>query len=221
VTCTLADDAYLIAAFPGVVVRAPEKWLVAIVTALEGAYTVNMQAVPFVYDAGAEDDATDIRDGLVVLFGGQMLAAVSPVGLSAFTLDVLTPAAATITATGPAEGSITATLISGGDTNASSRAFWLARAECGLPPCCLVTCAADYTLMHAALAAHLLFTFGNLGGTGNGANDFESMTLGPASLKRGANSWQSSPADGDFAKTAPGQLYLMLRAKYVFPFFCG
>lgn len=220
-TCTLADDAYLIAAFPGVVVRTPEKWLVTAVTALEGDYTVTMQGVPFAYPAAAEDDTVDIRDGLVSLLGGQMLAAVSPVGLSALTLDMLTSVVLTLTATGPADGSITAALISGGDTNAASRAFWLARAECGLPPCCLVTCAADYTLMHAALAAHLLFTFGNLGGTGNGANDFESMTLGPASLKRGANSWQSSPADGDFAKTAPGQLYLMLRAKYVFPFFCG
>lgn len=220
-TCTHADDAYLIAAFPGVVVRAPEKWLINTVSALPGPYTVTMQGVPFVYQAGAEDSTGDIRDGLVSLFGGQMLAAVSPVGLSAFTLDVLTPTAATITATGPANGSITAALIGGGDTNAASRAFWLSRAECGLPPCCMVTCAEDYTLMHAALAAHLLFTFGNLGGTGTGANDFDSMALGPASLRRGANSWQTSPADGDFAKTAPGQLYLSLRARYVFPFFCG
>jgi hypothetical protein len=76
--------------------------------------------------------------------------------------------------------------------------------------------------MHAALAAHLLFTIGNLGATGAGANDFESMRLGPASLTRGVSAWAAaSPADADLAKTGAGQLFLSLRARYVMPFFCG
>lgn len=221
-TCVYADDAYLIAAFPGVVVRTPETWLVAVVAAQVGAYAVGLSGAPFPYDASAEDDTADIADALVGLLGGQMLAAVSPVGASALSLAAVGPAALTVTATGPDEGDITATLTGGGDSNAASRAFWLDRAKCGLPPCCVVTCAADYTLMHAALAAHLLFTMGNLGATGATANDFESMRLGPASLTRGVSAWAAaSPADADLAKTGAGQLFLSLRARYVMPFFCG
>ncbi len=58
--------------------------------------------------------------------------------------------------------------------------------------------------------------------TGAGANDFESMRLGPASLTRGVSAWAAaSPADADLAKTGAGQLFLSLRARYVMPFFCG
>ncbi len=201
-TCTYADDAYLIAAFPGVVVRTPEMWLVTVLAAQVGAYTVTLAGAPFAYAAVAEDDESDIADGLIGLLGGQMLATVSLVGASALSLGVLGPAALDVTATGPAVDTIEATLVSGGDSNATARAFWLERAKCGLPPCCVVTCAADYTLMHAALAAHLLFTMGNLGASGSAANDFESMRLGPAALTRGVSAWAAaSPADGDLAKT--------------------
>ena len=221
-TCTHADDAYLIAAFPQVVVRVPERWLVTVLAAAAGDYTVALAGAPFTYASPLGGTPVDIAAGLIGLLGGQMLAAVSLVGAAALMLDVLSPAPLAVTATGPAVDTITATLVNGGDSNAASRAFWLERAKCGLPPCCVVTCPADYTLMHAALAAHLLFTMGSLGATGSGGNDFDSMRLGPAALTRGASAWAAnSPADGDLAKTGAGQLFLSLRARYVMPFFCG
>jgi len=42
--CVYADDAYLIAAFPGVVVTLPEKWLVTVLAAPVGESAVNPRA---------------------------------------------------------------------------------------------------------------------------------------------------------------------------------
>jgi hypothetical protein len=218
--CEFADDAYLIAAFPSVIVLTPERWLVVVVTAQAGAYDVTLGGASFPYAWLAGDTATDVRDGLQVALGGQPLAAVGLLGVNGLVLDEVAPGGLTVTATGPAEGSITATLQPGtGDSNATSRAFWLTRAKCGLPPCCRVTCAADFTLMHAALAAHLILTGAGTGGTGQFAGNFQSMSLGPASLTLGASAWKS-PADSVLATTEPGRLFLMLRARYVFPIAC-
>ena len=223
--CTYADDAYLIAAFPAVVMLVPEVWTVTVDVAQAGEYSVTLQGVAFPYVAGLGASLGDVRDGLAAALSAQMLAAVSSVGAS--SLRVAAPSAATLglEVAGPADGAISAALVPGtGDSNAAARAFWLERAKCGLPPCCVVTCAEDYTLMHAAMAAHLLLYYGNVGASGGAAQDFERMRLGPAELSRGASAWASgSPADGDLAKTAPGQIYLALRAKYVMPAFvsCG
>jgi len=96
----------------------------------------------------------------------------------------------------------------------------LERAKCGLPPCACVPCAEDFTLMHAALAAHMILSMGNTGGTGQFAGNFSHMSLGPASLTAGISAWKS-PADSVLATTEPGRMYLMLRARYVFPFACA
>ena len=219
--CTFADDAYLIAAFPSAVVRTAERWLVVVAAAAAGAYTVVLGGANFPYAAVVADDTTDIRDGLQLALGGQPLAAIATMGVNGLVVMELQPSGLAVTATGPSEGDITATLQPGtGDSNATARAFWLERAKCGLPPCCVVTCAEDYTLMHAALAAHLILAAGNTGGTGQFAGNFSSMRLGPASLTAGASAWKS-PADSVLATTEPGRMYLMLRARYVFPFACA
>ncbi len=218
--CTFADDAYLIAAFPFVVARTPERWIVVVVTAEAGAYDVTLGGASFPFVA-VNDDATAIRDGLQVSLGGQPLAAIASLGTNGIVISELQPSGLAVTATGPSEGDITATLQPGtGDSNATARAFWLERAKCGLPPCCVVTCAEDFTLMHAALAAHLILSTGNTGWTGQFAGNFSSMSLGPASLNIGTSAWKS-PADSILATTEPGRMYLMLRARYVFPFACA
>ncbi len=219
--CTFADDAYLIAAFPFVVARTPERWIVVVVTAEVGGYNVTLGGASFPFVAVGADDATAIRDGLQVGLGGQPLAAIASMGVNGLVIMELQPSGLAVTATGPMAGDITATLQPGtGDSNATSRAFWLERAKCGLPPCCVVTCPADFTLMHAALAAHMVLSTGNTGGTGQFAGNFSSMHLGPASLTAGASAWKS-PADSVLATTEPGRMYLMLRARYVFPFACA
>lgn len=219
--CTFADDAYLIAAFPFVVARTPERWVVVVVTAEAGAYDVTLGGASFPFVAVNADDATVIRDGLQVSLGGQPLAAIATMGVNGLAIMELQPGGLAVTASGPGEDSITATLQPGtGDSNATARAFWLERAKCGLPPCPVVTCAEDFTLMHAALAAHLILSMGNTGGTGQFAGNFSSMSLGPASLTAGASAWKS-PADSVLATTEPGRMYLMLRARYVFPFACA
>lgn len=227
--CVYADDAYLIAAFPGVVVTAPETWLVTVLAAQAGQYAVLLGASGYPVVAAVDPvppevavDLPAIADGLVTALGASPLAAVAPTGANALTVASVASTSLALTVTGPAENTISATLISGGDTNAASRAFWLERAKCGLPPCCaFVCCRADFTLMHAALAAHLLYVYGNVSPTGGSASAFQSMRLGPASLTKGKSEWSGNPADTFLDSTAPGQLYLYLRSKYVLPIMCS
>ena len=103
--------------------------------------------------------------------------------------------------------------------------FWLARAKCWLPPCCLVLCADDYTLMHAALAAHYIDLFAGGASTGGGVagmSGIKSMRLGPASIEAAAKAWSTAnPADGDLDDGGPGSLYLSIRARWIFGVRCG
>jgi hypothetical protein len=231
VACTYADDTYLTTVWPGVVVRTGERWLVVVDAAQAGTYTVTMGGLPFEVEATGDDTTATIRASLVASLGGQVLAAVSPQGLTGLLLQEMPPAppalpsGLAVVATGPADGTITATLVSGGDTNATARTYWLEQVKCSLPPCCVVTCVADYTAMHAALAAHWLYSTApaNIGQAGGGANDFERMQLGPASLSRGKSVFAASgkALDDALARTVPGQYFLSLRAKYIFPFLCA
>lgn len=217
-TCTYADDAYLLVAFPAVQVLVAESWQVNVVVAQAGEYSVDFLGASYVYVAGADETTSDIAIGLLGALSGQMQAAVGMSGAAGLLIVGATATPLGLTVSGPGDGDITADLLPGsGDANAAQRAFWLERAKCGLPPCCVVTCKDDYTLMHAALAAHYLLYYGSAGKTGGAAGDWSRMRLGPAELSRGLTTWgQSSPADADLAKTAPGQLYLYLRSKYVF-----
>jgi hypothetical protein len=232
VTCTFADDAFLVARFPGVVLRTGEVWLVVVdtVNAQTGAYSVTMQGLPYAYTATVPpDDAEAIRDGLMTPLSLQLQAAAALQGATGITLREVVqpgviPTGLALTVTGPAADTIEATLVSGGDGNATERVYWLEAVKCGLPPCCYVTCAADYTLMHAALAAHYLYTTmpQNIGSTGAGANAFESMRLGPASLSKGVVAWGQggNSADADLAQTAPGRIFLAIRRRYIMPILC-
>lgn len=232
-TCTYADDAFLVARFPGVVLRTGEVWLVVVDpgNVTSGAYTVTMQGLPYAYTATVPpDDGGDIRDGLLAPLGLQLQAAAAPQGATGITLREVVqpgvvPTGLAVTVAGPAADTISETLVSGGDGNSTERAYWLEAVKCGLPPCCWVTCSADYTLMHAALAAHYLFTTmpANIGSTGAGANMFESMRLGPASLNKGVVAWgqAGNSADADLAQTAPGRVFLAIRRRYVFPILCA
>lgn len=234
-TCTPADDAYLVTAWPGVVARTGERWLVTVAEALAqtGTYSVTMTGLPFAFAATVPpDDATTIRNGLLSALGGQALAAVSPQGSTGILLQEVvppppaTPTGLAVTVSGPAADTIAATLISGGDSNAAQRAYWLESVLCMLPPCAVFCrCPGDYTRMHAALAAHYLYTTApsNVGSSGSGANDFERMRLGPAELSRGTGAWgqAGAAADADLARTVPGRFFLALRRKYIFPIVCA
>ena len=62
--CTFADDAYLVAAFPPVVVRTAERWLVVVVAALAGAYTVVLGGASFPFVAvNADTTAGGAEEG--------------------------------------------------------------------------------------------------------------------------------------------------------------
>lgn len=234
-TCTPADDVYLTTAWPGTVTRAGERWLVVVsnANAATGVYTVNLGGLPFqvVAEVPPGTGAT-IRNGLLVQLGAQVLSTASPQGLTGLLLQELVPpppalpTGLVVTVSGPADDTITATLISGGDTNADQRAQWLEAVLCSLPGCNAVCyCGDDYRRMHAALAAHWLYTTKpqNIGGAGGGANDFERMRLGPGELSRGKSAYAAagSTTDDALARTVPGQYFLSLRRKYIFPFMCA
>lgn len=222
--CTFADDAYLTAHFPGVVNYAAEVWLVTVLAAQVGPYTVTLGGVPYVYTAGAGATVADVQAGLQALLGGLFDVAVSPVGTTALTLAGAVDGPLGVTVTGPVIGTISAALVSGGDKGAAFRGVWLERAKCGLPPCAWVTCADDFTLMHAALAASLANRFaaasGSGGGGASGAGNWSSMRLGPASITRTSTAW-TSPAEAAMSDNGgPGDLFLSIRARYVFGVFC-
>jgi hypothetical protein len=234
-TCVQATDADLILAWPGTVIRTGERWLVVVSAPLAetGTYTITMGGLPFEYGAAVPpDDATAIRNGLLVPLGAQVLASASPQGSTGILLQEVVPPPPSlpvglgVTVTGPAVDTIAATLISGGDANEAQRLYWLSAVLCDLPPCCLfASCPGDYTRMHAALAAHWIYTTKpqNVGSTGAGANDFEEMRLGPGTLKRGKSveAQNGQASDAELAQTVPGRFFLFLRRKYIFPFMCA
>ena len=233
-TCEPADDAFLVLRWPGVVTRLPERWLIAVSApnAQTGPYAIEMQSLPYDYQATVPpDDAPAIRNGLLFALGGQLVAAAAPQGSSALLLTEVppapgyTPPGLGIVVTGPANDTITATLLpGGGDVNAATRAAWLEATLCCLPPCCAFgSCPGDYQRMHAALAAALIYLSkpANINGSGGGANDFQRMRLGPAELEKGGGAaYKSGTLDGALAQTVPGQYFLRLRARYVFPIIC-
>lgn len=211
--CVLADDAYLIQAWPMVVITTPGSWLVTIVAAAAGSYVVTVGGVPYAYEADGTETLSEIRGELLTQLSMGLTFGVSPVGpASAPALLIIEAAATGLTV--DVSGPITVSQIAG-SSNAATRAFWLARAECGLPDCCYFCgCKADYTLYHASLAAHMILVAQNTGPTGYSATDFESMRLGPAALTRGAAGYEA-PTENALAKTSPGQTVLMLRRRYL------
>jgi hypothetical protein len=221
-----ADDAFLVKLFPKVVQRTPERWQVIVLAAASGLYTVKVAGLSYLGKPNAAvppDTEQVIRNRLLAALSGSMSFAVGVVGTTSLVIDAAAAGPLAVTATGPAPDTISAELVAGGDANAEIRDIYLKAARCGMPPCSLFCCPEDFTLMHAALAAHMIMYFGpaSIGPTGQAAQDFRRMKLGPAELERVASAWATNPADGDLAATGPGQLYLDIRSRYVFPVMCA
>lgn len=225
--CVYADDAYLVAHFPAVVVRVPERWLVTVVVAEAGDYSVTAHTQVATYPAVVPPDGVAVvRNGLVDALGLNPWVSASLVGFNALQVLevplVLPPPGLALTAAGPTLDPpvVLVELLDGGDVSADFRDLWLEAAKCGLPPCCVVSCKSDYTLMHAALAAHLVFIMFNLGPTGQSAGIFDRMSLGPAALSKAkiAAYAGQSPIAG---QTAPGDLFLEIRSRYVVGAMCA
>lgn len=228
--CAYADDAYLVGHFPALLVKAPEQWLVTVLAAQTGDYTVTAKALPATYPAVAPPDTPatirgDQATGLLGFLQFNPWVVASAVGASSVQVleNVLGPypVGLGLTVSGPAPNTISTQLVGGGDVSADFRALWLEAAKCGLPPCCAVTCADDFTLMHAALAAHLAFLMFNLGSSGTSAADFERMTLGPATLWKAKAAAGTSGGPPMRGRTTPGDLFLDIRDRYVVGAMCA
>lgn len=225
-TCEYADDAYLIQAWPQVVVTTPGSWVVTIVASAAGDYTVTIGGVPYATTAAGGETLTAIRDALLLALSSALSFTASPVGSEAapgIAIAEVVATGATLTASGPsgpAPSEVTVTTIAEGD-NATQRAFWLERAKCGVPCCAFFCgCVADYTLWHASLAAHWILTQGAMGPGGRGINDFKRMELGPAMLEASARQY-ATPTETDLGQTVPGQMVIALRRRYLPPVFCA
>lgn len=233
--CTYADDAYLIARWPQVVVSTPGIWLATVLLVVAGNYTLTVGGIPYVYAADGTETAEVIRDELIALVSLSLFVGVSPTGANAITLAQVQVGALTVTFTGPTDPEPDPPEVSlaqtAGTSNAAFRALILEEAKCGTPDCCtftsagcacglpLTTCESDFTLWHASMAAHLIIAAQAMGPSGYSASSFQSMRLGPASLTRGANNY-ATPTETDLARTEPGKVVLMLRRRYLPPLFC-
>lgn len=220
--CSFADDAYLIAAFPAVVTTSPGSWTIRIVSAAAGVYSATVQGVVFAVTATNADTVETIRKALLNKLSLSLVVAVSPAGVDSIALGQIGAGAVTVAVSGPVNDPprILLTQTSGGD-NAAQRAFWLERARCKVPACHFFGCCeADFTLYHAAWAAHLILLALSAGAGGTSALDFESMRLGPAALTRGLITTASSGAS-DLARTPAGQIILQLRRQYLPGLVCG
>lgn len=225
--CAHADDAYLVELFPSVVLRAPERWQIQILDAVSGDYVVTVAGVvyPMAEPAVVPPDTTEtIRNHVLAGLGVSMDFAASAAGLVSVLIDEEGVEGLDVEVEGPAEGTISATLIKGGDTNAAQRALFLEAAKCGLPPCpCGVDCAEDFRMMHAALAAFMILYFGKgaIGQGGQSVGNFKRMRLGPAELEKLASSAAKGTADEILLKNGAGELYLLIRSRYVFGVACA
>ena len=228
--CVYADDDYLVAMWPQVVISSPGTWLVTVVSVAAGDYTITVGGVPYVYTADGTETIGEVRSSLLAAVSLSLSVAVMQVGGAALLLQQVQQAALTVAASGPSgpapsELTITQT---GGSDNTAARAFWLEAAKCGVPCCeffqrcaCSGTdCTADFTRWHASYAAHLLFVAINTSPTGYSATDFDRMRLGPADLER-AKVQYATVDEANLGSTAAGRYVLSLRRRYLPPVWCG
>ena len=229
--CEFADDEFLVALWPQVVVSTPGTWVVTVVAVAPGDYTVTLGGVPYVVPAVGTEAATAIRDALLAAVSLSLAVAVTPVGATGLLLQQVQQAALSVGAegpSGPAPSEVTVTQ-TGGSSNAAFRAFWLEAAKCGVP-CCeffrrcsgcgpLVDCTTDFKRFHASYAAHLILIANNTSPTGHSATDFERLSLGPAALER-AKVKYASTSEANLGSTAPGRYVLDLSKRYLPPLWC-
>ena len=224
--CVLADDAYLIQAWPQVVISTPGQWLITFVAVAAGTYAVTVNGIPYGYDADGTETLVQIRDEVLSTLTMGLTFGASPVGTALMPAILITEIQAsglTVAASGPsgpAPSEVTLLQVAGED-NLAQREFWLERAECGVPNCCLFCgCSGDYTLYHASLAAHMLMKAQTADSTGFSATNAKRMELGPAKLERNVLEY-ATPTDADLASTTPGALVLTLKRRYMPPFMCA
>lgn len=209
--CTYADDAFLVQAYPGVVVLFNQQWQLTFVNAQTGDYTVTINGISYTYSATTPpDDVTVIRDGVRAAITTPLVATNI---FGADRLDLAEVEAGTITdfsatAPDPADISLVQTVAA---DNIAAREFWLAQARCLLNCCLIPPCHQE--LYHASMAAHLLMTSANTDSNGFAASDFEEWRLGPATLRKGAAA--NDPSDGELGTTVPGRRVLELRRLYI------
>lgn len=224
--CELADDDYLVTAWPQVVISSPGQWLVVFVAAAAGDYTVTVNGVPYGYTADGTEMLAAIRDEVLSQLSMALTFGASPAGTAAAPAIIVTEIAAsgmTVAASGPsgpAPSEVTLTQIAGAD-NSAQRAFYLERAACGVPDCCwFSTCEADYTFYHASLAAYMILLAISTGPDGVSGADAKRMELGPAKLERMDRTYGSATAT-DLGRNEPGKTVLMLRSRYLPQVMCG
>lgn len=224
--CDYADDAYLIAEWPQVAVSSRGEWIIAIDSVAVGDYSITVGGVPYAYTADGTETKAGIRDALLLSLSMSLAFTASPTGSESapsITVAEVVPGGLTLSASGPsgpAPSEVTVTVVSGGD-NATQRAFWLERAKCGVPCCSYFCgCSEDYTLFHASLAASYILEANNTDASGKSVNDFKRLELGPAKLEAGGLEF-ATPTETLLGRTRPGQMVIMLRRRYLPPFFCG
>ena len=224
--CVLADDAYLVQAWPQVVISTPGQWLVTFVAVDVGTYAITINGIPYGYDADGTETLAAIRDQVLTTLTMGLTFGASPAGTALAPAIIITEIQAsglTVAASGPAgpAPSEVTLLQVAGESDLAQREFWLARAECGVPACCFFCgCAADYTLYHASLAAHLLMKAQTTDASGFSATNAKRMELGPAKLERNVLEY-ATPTEADLASTAPGSMVLTLKRRYLPPFWCA
>lgn len=228
--CVYADDAYLVAMWPQVVISTPGTWLVTVVAVAAGDYTLTLGGVPYTYTADGTETIGEVRDALLSVVSTSLAVAVMQVGGAALLLQQVQQAALTVAAEGPSGPAPSELTIAqtGGSDNTAVRAFWLEAAKCGVPCCSFfqrcrcgpTDCTADFTRWHASYAAHLIFIANNTSPTGYSANDFDRMSLGPAALER-AKVQYATTSEANLGSTAAGRYVLDLRRRYLPPVWCG
>ena len=224
--CVLADDAYLIQAWPQVVISTPGQWLITFVSVVAGTYAVTVNGIPYGYDTDGTDTLAEIRDQVLNQLTMGLSFGASPAGTElapAILISEIQASGLTVAASGPsgpAPSEVTLLQVAG-ESNLAQREFWLERAECGVPACCFFCgCTADYTLYHASLAAHLLMKAQTADATGFSATNAKRMELGPAKLERNVLEY-ATPTEADLASTVPGSMVLTLKRRYLPPFWCA
>ena len=229
--CEFSDDDFLVAMWPQVVISTPGTWLLMVVAVAAGDYTVTVGGVPYVVAADGTESIGELRDSLLAAVSLSLAVAVMQVGPSGLLLQQVQQASLAVSAdgpSGPAPSEVTLTQ-TGGSDNTATRAFWLEAAKCGVP-CCdffrrcggcgpVVDCITDYKRFHASYAAHLILIANNTSPTGYSANDFDRMSLGPASLER-AKVKYATTSEANLGSTSPGRYVLDLSKRYLPPIWC-
>jgi hypothetical protein len=222
--CTYADVAYLLMAYPEARVLTPGTWRVRVVSAAVGTYSVSLGVAPLELEVavpGAGLTVLEIRDALFVAMANWGVP-VEPFNSDSLLVSEAEPIGSSLAAL--FDNNVDATKIEAAlarpTDNSESRAFWLEKTKCWVPACCNFSgCPADFTLYHAALAAHQIEVSAMAAQPGVLSGAVRKMSLGPAMIefRGGSGSTEMSPTSSALSQTRAGLDILMLRRKYLSP----